>query len=125
MTRSEFLMAGIAGSAAAWARAHPEQSGSACDHVGWVEHCLRRMETIHRGMTRAQLLSVFKTEGGLSTRLHRTYVSQDCLYFKVDVDFNATGIADGSAEDSVQLGEGSHDVITAISKPYLQFTIAD
>jgi hypothetical protein len=45
------------------------------------------METIKTGMTRSTLLTVFTTEGGLSTVSHRTYVSRECPYFKVDVEF--------------------------------------
>jgi len=33
----------------------------------WVANSLREMETIKVGMTRADLLKVFTTEGGLST----------------------------------------------------------
>jgi hypothetical protein len=47
------------------------------------------METIKPGMTREELLKVFATEGGLSTGLNRTFVSRDCPYFKVDVEFEA------------------------------------
>ena len=45
------------------------------------------MQTIEPGMTRKELLEVFETEGGLSTGLQRTFVSQDCRYCKVDVEF--------------------------------------
>jgi hypothetical protein len=64
--------------------AHSEEGGTPSDHVAWVAQCLRRMETIKRGMNRHQLLSVFTTEGGLSTGLRRTFVSQDSPYFKVE-----------------------------------------
>jgi hypothetical protein len=57
------------------------------DHTAWVASVLKRMETIKTGMTRSTLLTVFTTEGGLSTVSHRTYVSRECPYFKVDVEF--------------------------------------
>jgi hypothetical protein len=44
-------------------------------------------------MTRETPLTVFTTEGGLSTGLVRTFVSRDCPYFKVDVEFQAAGQA--------------------------------
>jgi len=89
------------------------------DHVGWVVQALTRMQTIKPGMTREALLRVFTTEGGLSTRLQRTFVSRDCPYFKVDVEFKAVGRLD---RDNI---EGSQDIIVKISRPYLQFSIVD
>jgi hypothetical protein len=88
-------------------------SSVSSDHITWVAHCPRRMETVKAGMTRGQLLHVFRTEGGLSTRIQQTFVSQDCPYFKVDVDFKPVGREDTS------------DIIVSMSRPYLQFTIAD
>jgi hypothetical protein len=90
-------------------------------HVAWVTEVLGRIETIKPGMTRKVLLTVFTTEGGLYTALHRTFVARDCPYFKVDVEFQATGRAD---RDAV-LVEGEEDVILNISRPYLQFGHSD
>ena len=56
-------------------------------HEVWVGHALEKMEVVKPGMTRNDLLKVFRTEGGLSTGLKRTYVSRECAYFKVDVEF--------------------------------------
>ena len=86
------------------------------DHVAWVAKILERMETIKPGMTRKTLLTVFTTEGGLSTRTQRTYVSQECLYFKVDVEFDPAPNRDS---------EDPRDRITKISRPYLQFAVID
>ena len=61
------------------------------DRRAWVAQALQKMETIQPGMTRKQLLKVFTEEGGLSTRLRRTYVSQECPYFKLDVEFETVG----------------------------------
>lgn len=77
------------------------------DHVAWVAKILERMETIKPGMTRKTLLTVFTTEGGLSTRTQRTYVSQECPYFKVDVEFNLAA-------------REEQDVILKISRPSLR-----
>lgn len=65
------------------------------------------MKTIKPGMTRDALLHVYKTEGGVYTGLHRTFVSRDCPYFKVDVDFLAFGRPERDA------------------KPYLDYSILD
>ena len=94
-------------------------------HVAWVGEVLTRMQTIKPGMTRKTLLSVFTTEGGLSTGLRRTYVSRDCPYFKVDVEFHAVGRPDRDESGRVTQVEGDEDIIVSVSKPYLQFSIMD
>jgi hypothetical protein len=68
--------------------------------------------TIKPGMTRSDLLRVFTTEGGLSTRTHRTYVLKPCPTIKVDVEFSISG---NEAEDK----------ITQISRPYLDYSQYD
>jgi hypothetical protein len=83
------------------------------------------MQTIKPGMTRQTLLTVFTIEGGLSTGLQRTFISRDCPYFKVDVEFQAVGRPDRNSDGRVTLVEGSQDIILKISRPYLQFPIAD
>ena len=83
------------------------------------------MQGIKPVMTREDLLKVFTTEGGLSTGLHRTYVSQACAYCKVDVEFRAVGRADRDGDGRVTLGEDLRDVIVKISRPYLQLSIYD
>lgn len=80
----------------------------------WVAKTLKEMQTVHTGMTRADLLRVFEEEGGLSTVGRRTYVSRRCPYFKVDVEFKAAG------DD-----ESPKDRIVKISRPYLDWSISD
>jgi hypothetical protein len=101
------------------------QPPSAKDHAGWVVQVLMRMQTIKPGMTREKLLTVFTTEGGLSTGLRRTYVSKDCPYFKVDVEFQAVGRPGRDESGRVTMIEGAQDIILKISQPYLQFSILD
>src|SRR6266481_5591986 len=84
------------------------------DHAAWLTQVLERMETIKPGMTRWDLLRVFRTEGarptftmgGAPTVLRETFVSQDCPYFKIDVEFQPT------------FGIPNRDVIVKVSKPY-------
>jgi hypothetical protein len=92
--------------------------------VMWVDQALRRMLTIQSGMTRGDLLKVFATEGGISNRVHRTYVSRDCPYFKVDVELKEVG-PPGPNGNQMQFGESSADIILKISRPYLAFARAD
>ena len=101
------------------------QEQCAQEHRLWVAQALQKMETIHPSMTGKDLLGVFTTEGGLSTGLRRTYVSQECPYFKVDVEFEAVGRPSRDGEGRVTLVEDNRDVIVKISKLYLQFSIMD
>jgi hypothetical protein len=91
----------------------------------WVGDTLAKMESIRPGMTREQLMKVFRTEGGLSTGLRRTFVSRECPYFKVDVQFRAVGRPDRDSDGRVTLEEDACDIIVQVSRPYLQFSIAD
>ena len=105
--------------------AQSDQRASSQGGIAWVAQALKRMQTIHPGMTRSDLLKVFTTEGGLSTGLHRTFVSRDCPYFKVDVVFDAVGRPDRDVNGRETLVEGSQDRVVTISRPYLQFNIED
>jgi len=91
------------------------------DHAAWLTQVLERMETIKPGMTRWDVLRVFRTEGarqtftmgGAPTVLRERFVSQDCPYFKIDVEFQPT------------FGVLNRDVIVKVSKPYVQFSDAN
>jgi hypothetical protein len=91
----------------------------------WIVKSLKEMQKIEVGMTRADLLKVFTGEGGLSTGLNRTYVYRDCSYIKVDVEFEAVGRPTRDADGRVTLVESNEDVITKISKPYLDWIVLD
>ena len=103
----------------------PDQEDSNARHVQWVAESLKLMQSVKPGMTRADLLRVFTTEGGLSTGLQRTYVYRECPYFKVDVEFEAVGRPPRDVEGRVTLVESEADTIKTISKPYLQFSVLD
>jgi hypothetical protein len=91
------------------------------DHAAWLKQVMERMETIKPGMTRWDLMQVFRTEGarqtfrmeGAPSVLRETFVSQDCPYFKIVVEFQPT------------LGLPNRDVIVKVSKPYMQFSTAN
>jgi hypothetical protein len=90
-----------------------------------VTNALEKIESIKPGMTRQDLLKVFKTEGGLSTGLRRTFVSRDCPYFKVVVEFKAATGPDRDNVGFLNSVEDNRDIIVRVSKPYLQFAIGD
>ena len=117
------LMLGAVNAAQTGLVVHPQDSGTA--HIRWVAGVLKQIGTITPGMTRKDLKSVFTTEGGLSTGLRRTYVTRECPYFKVDVGFRAVGRPERDRDGRVTLLEDDRDLITTISRPYLQFSIVD
>jgi len=84
----------------------------------WIRAAMKTMQTIRPGMTRSDLEKVFTGDGGLSTRLQRTYHYRDSLYIHVDVTFKAVGPAD-------KLHEEPLDKIVTISRPYLGWAIMD
>jgi hypothetical protein len=89
------------------------------EHSEWIAKSLEEIEGIKVGMTRADLLKVFKEEGGISTRTWRRYAYHDCPYIKVDVEFEAVG------EPATSLSESPRDKIIKISKPFLERMIVD
>jgi hypothetical protein len=91
----------------------------AAERIKWVEESLKQMQTVKVGMTRAELLKVFAEEGGISTRTQQTYVYRGCQYFKVDVRFEPVGARAAAAPYP------PGDKIVNISKPYLDWGIAD
>jgi len=95
------------------------------EQTEWVAESLKEMQKIKVGMTRADLLKVFTTEGGLSTGLNRTYVFRGCPFFKVDVEFDPVGRPARDGEGRVTLVEADEDVIKKISKPYLDWSVVD
>jgi hypothetical protein len=80
-----------------------------------ISDILKECDSIKPGMTRADLLKVFTTEGGLSTQTWRTFVHSRCPYIKVDVELAPT----------TSKQEQPTDIITKISKPYLAWSIGD
>ena len=100
--------------------ANPEPCAQ--NHEAWLKQVSERMETIKPGMTRWDLLNVLRTEGaprrtirtmgGPSQVLRESFVSQDCPYLRIDVEFEAV-----AGRDDVP----NQDVIVKVSKPYLQF----
>lgn len=86
-------------------------------HTNWISECISRTKDIHPGKTRADLLKIYTTEGGISTRSWRKYVYKECPFIKVDVEFKPT--------DDDKWTEKPGDIITKISKPYLEWSIMD
>jgi hypothetical protein len=84
-----------------------------------ISDILIECQKIKPGMTRAELMKVFTTEGGLSTVTHQTFVYRGCPYIKVDVDFTPSDPKQKMVE------ERPTDTISKISNPYLDRSISD
>lgn len=97
----------------------PSKSRAADEHTEWIARSLKEIESVKAGMTRLDLLRVFKEEGGISTRTSRRYVYRDCPYIKVDVEFEPVG------EPENKLNQNPRDKIIKISKPFLEWSIMD
>jgi hypothetical protein len=116
-TKENALMDGILGAPAA---APPPVAASPDGMLTkQISDLLLDCSILKPGMTRADLLKVFDTEGGLFTANGRTYVHRRCSCLKVDVEFAHAVPNQGALE------ELPTDIITKISKPYLDWSISD
>lgn len=104
-------------SVSAVAQIHTEKVAPRTDqeHNAWISAALSKMQTIKVGSTRAELTTMFTTEGGLSTTSQRTYVYRQCPYIKVDVTFAAL-----SREEELPT-----DKIVKVSRPCLAWSVMD
>lgn len=88
-----------------------------------ISDAIRETSAITVGMSRGDLMRVFTTEGGLSTRAQRTYVYRRCPYIKVDVEFEVEHLRD--SEGRVPRPEADDDLVKRISRPYLAWAVID
>jgi hypothetical protein len=84
-----------------------------------ISEVLRQCQKIKPGATRADLLKIFTTEGGVYTARHRAFIYRGCQYVKVLVDFTPT------EPNQDVLDQRPTDTIRSISKPYLEWSIID
>jgi hypothetical protein len=111
----------IGGSASFRATQSATPEPCAQNHEAWLKQVSEKMEAIKPGMTRWDLLKVLRTKGTPRPRftiaggppqvLRESFVSQDCPYLKIDVEFHE--FESGAVSNQ--------DVIVKASKPYLQF----
>ena len=85
-----------------------------------ISAAIVEIQTIQPGQTRKDLLKLFDYEGGLQSREANHFTYRKCLLIKVDVKFKAVGPA-----TKIEFEGSPNDVITSISKPYLEFGIID
>ena len=105
-----------------WATNAPECTSA--DNARWLANSVKEMVTIHAGMTRHDLLRVFRPAGGFSQsdKSKAVFVYRESPYIKVDVEFAAPS----SGEQAPAKASGDmQDVITSISRPYLAEAVFD
>ena len=90
-----------------------EKRTSSCE---WLAQSFSKIEKLHPGSTRAELLHLFRRSGGFSD----AYVFKECSYITVDVTFETNDRRDGK-----RALELPSDKIVGISKPYLRREPAD
>ena len=97
----------------------PSRAGDETDKnlTKQISDILTECKKIVPGTTRAELMKVFTTEGGISFPAHRILVHRLCPYIKVEVDFTLS--------DPKQKDERPTDKVSKISKPYLEWSIID
>lgn len=116
------LIAGI--SAVVFFRAIVSQApqqvpASRCEACSEVTQAIEAAGRIKEGSTREDVEKEFTTEGGLSTRDQRVYVFKECHSIKIVVSFSL------DPSDKSLSEEAPGDVVKSVSKPYLQYPIAD
>lgn len=95
------------------------------DREDWIRKAALEIGTIRVGMTRADLLKIFTTEGGISTRMNRMYVYRECWLIKVEVEFQPVP-EKHDKEGRIMGEEAPEDIITKISRPFIvAFNIYD
>ena len=77
-------------------------------YLQWLSKSLLSIQTIKVGMTRRDLLTLFREDGGLQFIKSERYVYKQCPIIKVDVSF------------STDTSDHLNDRIESISKPYLE-----
>lgn len=89
-----------------------------------MDQVLKDVSSIQPGMSRAALLRVFTTEGGLSMRDTQQFAYRRCPYIKVIVNFRRPNDADDNWSGAPD-EEWTGDIIQSISKPFLEHSTTD
>ena len=100
--------------------AKPSAPGTAIDGSR-VEQCLKDLESITNGMTRAQVGSKLRPDGGLRSASPVRFVHPECPYFKINVEFEFKR----DPADQNRAVESGDDKVIRVSKPSLERPVSD
>jgi len=104
--------AAVAGSTAARNTGAARQDPCQADRVAWAGRALRQMLLVKPGMTRADVMRIMTTEGGICFPEMQRFVSRDCPYFKLKVWFRPS--SPGFAFEP-------QDVVVKVLQPFWSF----
>jgi hypothetical protein len=126
LARDRDLIANISEPYLATPHDPPLHCDSACArHFAWLEQTLERIQALKEGMARRDLLALFRRQGGIRQGLNGTFVSWDCQYVKVDVEFAAARPPRRDRDGRTTWLESEQDRIISVSRPYLGWLIID
>jgi hypothetical protein len=91
----------------------------------WAARVLKMIDSVKVGTSRGQLSKLLFESGGISTMTQQTFFAPTCPFIKVDVKFRIVGRPERDAAGRLSPERSPKDVVSEISKPYLQFPIID
>lgn len=92
----------------------PRAGEDAC--VAWVRRCLKDIQSIKPGQTRADVLEKFDQSGGLYRRQLTTYMYKKCPFFKISITFEPADAGDKLSPK---------DRIVKVATPFLEDPLAE
>jgi hypothetical protein len=92
------------------------------DCTPWVGRCLADFEAVKVGMTRSEIDSKFRMDGGLQALVSPIrYAHAACPYFKIDMEFDFKR----NPADQNRPIKGKDDKVIRVSKPYIERPFVD
>ena len=93
-----------------------------CDYSKWLQASLEEIDTVRAGMTRRDLMKLFRAQGGIFTRTQQQFVYRKSSLIHVTVKFEAVGQPDIIVPEQSDIGD---DKIIEISRPFIENEISD
>ena len=91
------------------------------ERYAWIRECLVAFEKAQTGMTRQEINSLFEPDGGFNSFHETRYCNPYCAFFKIDVAYDTTFTTNSVG----RVIAGPNDVVTNISRPYLEYPTND
>ena len=91
------------------------------ERYAWIQECLVAFEKAQQGMTRSEIEALFERDGGFNGFYEVRYINPYCAFFKIDIAYDTTFTTNSNGRRIA----GSNDVVTNISRPYLEYPASD
>ena len=98
-----------------------EQEKIKLERRAWVQQCLTDFKSVKTGMTRVEVETKLRIDGGLQGVSPVRYIHPDCDYFKIDVEFEFK--RDEKNQNRAILSP--EDKVKTVSRPYIDFPVFD